>query len=487
MNKHFSPLYILAVFSALFVIPQSQAQHELISNDIMYHAIYLPQSNDYNPAFYMQDRTFYLTLPQFNISTGLPVSFNDLNFQTDPVTQHSILNLSDLAKKIGSGDNQIRSNFNLNLLGFGINFGNVFVNFSSKVAVQARLSIPTDAIAVLTNMNKHSWIGEQNAANLVTGDLALVNAYARFSIGGGYKFDKIPLTIGAHVNILDGVANINTYETNIRAYAVDDIYSAVVADVDYHVQRSGCVGIDTNNNLYYDGTPKNFGFTFDLGAKYDFNNFHFSASLIDFGPGIHWSQDVVKMSPHESHIFFVGFDVSNLISGGRMDGDFFNNYLDSIATMLKTQETKGGDFWYAVPTKLNLGASYDFANKFFRAGFLFHGEWEKGLFTAPANNNFRFNTTLSLSCNLFNWLELMVANSFVFDGANTDMLNPGAGVVLSLGQVFQIYAMLDYLSDFYLVKAKSFNFSLGLNIVAGKRETKSVPSIPDNEGSDSVL
>lgn len=82
-------------------------------------------------------------------------------------------------------------------------------------------------------------------------------------------------------------------------------------------------------------------------------------------------------------------------------------------------------------------------------------------------NTFRFNTTFSFTANIFDWLEAMVGNSFVFDGGRTDLINPGVGIVLTPLKAIQIYAVADYISSFYLVDSKSFNCNLGINILFG--------------------
>jgi hypothetical protein len=151
-----------------------------------------------------------------------------------------------------------------------------------------------------------------------------------------------------------------------------------------------------------------------------------------------------------------------------------------------------GDYWYSIPTKINLGASYSFL-KMFRAGVLFHGQLDRGLtFLTKSNsaiydsiqdiaNTFRWNTTLSLSANLFNWAEVVVGNSLVYDGNKLDVINPGFGIILTPFTVLQVYTMFDYVSSFYITESKAFNVRVGLNLLIGKGGRTTVKSIEDDD------
>ena len=82
-------------------------------------------------------------------------------------------------------------------------------------------------------------------------------------------------------------------------------------------------------------------------------------------------------------------------------------------------------------------------------------------------NTFRYNATLSLGVNLFNWAELTVGSSIVYDGSKIQPFNPGLSLVLTPATAIQLYVMADYISSIYLVEAKAFNVKFGLNILVG--------------------
>ena len=163
-----------------------------------------------------------------------------------------------------------------------------------------------------------------------------------------------------------------------------------------------------------------------------------------------------------------------MLNNGVFSTDSLSNYLkEQFESMKPTQENEG-DYWFSIPTKLNIGASYSFA-KILRLGLLLHGQFDRGLLCKSSNkldlsiaNTFRFNTTLSLGANLYNWAEVIVGSSVVHDGSGWDFFNPGIGIVLTPATVFQLYFMADYISSFYLIESKAFNLKFGINLLFGK-------------------
>ena len=195
---------LTAVCAFLFsVMPVSfvAAQHELPSNDLMYHAFRLPQSNQLNPAFFARNSSAYFTLPRFNMSFNLPLSYKELGLNYDPVTQKSTLNLFDLIDRM-SDNNQLNFDMDIDVFGFGFRVKRLFFTFGTSVGINANLTLPKDAFDNLTTQGK-SLVGVDNAMILASEDFATVNSFLRISLGGGYMFEDIPLTVGAHVNILN--------------------------------------------------------------------------------------------------------------------------------------------------------------------------------------------------------------------------------------------------------------------------------------------
>jgi hypothetical protein len=316
---------------------------------------------------------------------------------------------------------------------------------------------------------------------MLDGDIANATSYLETALGAGYYFEDIHLTVGAHLKMLFGVANVQTDNTRLE-FVTDPNMDSVTARMYYEIQASTFAPYDTNQKKFIFNmsdvlSNANTGFAFDLGAKYDWGPFTFSFAINDLSAGIHWKNNVMTWRPRngQGNIVFNGMSINDMLNGGSFSMDSLTTqFQNQLEDMVPTGDSVG-DYWFSIPTKIYLGASYNFAS-LFRAGFLFHGQFDRGLLSksnalaldlSDAENTFRWNTTLSIGMNLYDWLEVTAANSIVYDSKNLDVLNPGLGLVITPGRVFQIYIMGDYISDFYLTSSKAFNLKVGLNLLFG--------------------
>ena len=70
------------------------------------------------------------------------------------------------------------------------------------------------------------------------------------------------------------------------------------------------------------------------------------------------------------------------------------------------------------------------------------------------------------------WIEVVAAASVISSKGDWSFFNPGVGITLTPFRTLQIYTFLDYISNIYLVDAKQFNISFGLNLFFGKGSSK---------------
>lgn len=183
---------LTAVCAFLFsVMPVSfvAAQHELPSNDLMYHAFRLPQSNQMNPAFFARNTTFYFTLPRVGMSFNLPLAYNELGFTYNPATNKTSINLFDLADKM-SDNTRLNFDLDVDVVGFGFRVKRMFFTLGSSVAVNANVTLPKDAFDNLTTQGKNL-VGVNNALVIASDDFVTLNSYVRLYVGGGYEFEHI--------------------------------------------------------------------------------------------------------------------------------------------------------------------------------------------------------------------------------------------------------------------------------------------------------
>lgn len=475
--------YIIAL-SVVFSLAMSHANAQFDeTNNLFYHTLRTPQSNLYNPAFFPNNNTFYLMLPGVDLQFGGPIPFKDVMYY-DKNRQQTVINLDTIFQKLND-DNNIRLNAAVNLLGFGFKVNHTFITFNTRLVNNISIGFPASSINAILDGNM---VGDQPLPEIevLNGDILNATSYLETGIGVGHYFEPIHLTVGVRAKLLYGIMNVQTDNTRI-IFNTDSNLTNVSARMYYEIQTATCLPYDTNKHQFVFNSisdllklgSANTGWAFDLGAKYDWGPFSFSLAINDLTAGIHWKSNVMTWTPEngQGNITFNGMDISSVLDHGTFNSDSLSQYFRDRINNMKPKQIDSGDYWFSIPTKINLGASYSFA-KMLRAGLLFHGQFDRGLLSKSnatsldlsgnVTNTFRWNTTVSLGVNLFNWAEFIVGSSLVYDGSKLDAFNPGVGVILTPFTVLQAYVMADYISSIYLTDSKAFNLKLGLNLLIGK-------------------
>lgn len=494
----------LVIFATIFALAVGSASAQYNeTNNLFYHAQRAPQNNMLNPALFPKCG-FYLQMPGTSFQMGLPLALNEIVVY-HPEEQRSIIDVNDVLHKLGE-NSVFRTTMDFNIIGMGFKVKNFFMDFNTRLVVNTNLGIPVSVINALLDGNVDENGNPIPEITLLDGDLFNMQAYMETSVGAGYRLSVIPLTFGVHAKLLSGIMNIQTDETRVT-FETGENFDEVTANVYYKLQATLPVPLDTTGgdimssfsglrshlgeiiNTMFDPFSGNTGMAFDFGLKYDFGPISISASVIDLTSGIHWQNNVNTLVPRggQGGTFTFSTDnlnVSSLINGGQFNADTLKAmFSQQVLNMTPVAQLNEGDYWFNVPTKINVGVSYTFLKRL-RAGILFHGQFDRGLLSKKnyseldlsgnVKNTFRHNTTVSFSANLFNWAEVIVGSSMVFDGSGKlnfmdNMVNPGAGLIFSVGTVAQSYVMVDYMSNFYLTDVKAFNLKFGLNVLIGKR------------------
>lgn len=453
------------------------------TNNLFYHTFRTPQSNQLNPAFFPTRNSFYLQLPSVGLQFGSPLAINHLIYDTVQNGEHiSVININRIVNQL-KVDNKVRLDADFDLLGFGFKIHNTFITVNTKLRTNASFGIPTGIIDVLNQGNLDA-NNQPTPLILNLEDIFAAQLYAEASIGVGHYFAPIGLTVGAHAKYLIGIENVNLDNSRVELTTYNDVdgnLERIKLDAYYQAQAAGLMPLDTNTdnmknalneltnvNKIFQYMFSNTGLSFDIGARYDLGPFSFSFSVLDLSTGIHWRTNVATLSPIGGHdtISFSGVDVNEMLNNGTVNMDTveaaFTEFVDNI---MPRAGFNGEGYTYNIPTRINLGASYSFA-RILRAGLLFHGQFDKGMF--EKGSPFRWNTTLSFGVNVFDWAELIVGSSVVYDGAKISPLNPGIGIVLNPGTVLQTYIMADYVSSIYLAEARALNIKFGLSLMIGR-------------------
>lgn len=475
----------LAIIAAvLFGMGTAAAQFNE-TNNLFYHSFRTPQSNQLNPALFPNKNTFFLTMPSIGLRFGAPLSISDIVYY-DETSGNTVISVNRILDSL-TNENRFRLGYDMDLLGFGLRIGNTFVTIGARWVNDFSFGIPIDVVNALRFGNVDDNGQAINEVRLLNGDLLNFTSYLETSIGVGHKLAMLGLTIGARAKLLSGVLNLQTDNSRVVLNTADNLDNISV-DAYYQLQGALCIPVDSleDFNLSHLGIGdvisafgSNTGVAFDLGAKYDLGPFSFSASINDLTAGIHWKKNTYTVTPANGHATFTfdGENVRTILDQGAMNTDSITMQLQDFINGLVPDTTTDADYWFSIPTKINLGASYSFA-KILRAGLLLHGQWDRGLIsrnnkyefdlTDDLKNTFRFNTTLTFGLNVFNWAELIVGSSIVYDGNKINPLNPGVGLIFSPATALQVYMMADYVSSIYLVEAKAFNVKFGLNLLIGK-------------------
>jgi hypothetical protein len=369
----------------------------------------------------------------------------------------------------------------VNLLGFGFKVNNTFINFNTRLINHVSVGFPVDMVEALRIGNIDAAGNVRPVVELLNGDVLNATSYLETGLGVIQRFEPINLTVGVRAKLLFGVANVQTDNTRL-VFNTSPNLDTVTAHMYYEIQSATCAPYDTTQKKFIFNLGDvlgnaNTGIAFDLGARYDWGPFSFSFSINDLTGGIHWKNNVMTWKPQNGQgaIVFNGVDMNGMFNGGNFSMDSLTSQLEHQLEDMTPEKKDSGDYWFSIPTKINLGASYSFG-RMFRAGFLFHGQFDRGLLCksnalsmdlGDTKNTFRWNTTLSIGMNLYDWLEVTAANSIVYDGSGMDLFNPGLGIVATPGRVFQIYLMGDYLSSFYITDSKAFNLKVGINLLFG--------------------
>lgn len=461
---------ILSVVTLLWgaALPASLHAQGIADNAVFYHSIRSPWSNAYNPALFPESSGWYLTTAKVGLQLSLPLSYEELNIQYDPERDVSVLDVNEVLNQLKANGCNLYNNNDINLLGFGFSIGeSLHLSASAGLRTQLSLNVPTGLIDFATQGNvsgdNHLEFGDEN---ILCGQV-----FAYTSVGTAFKMPAIPLTIGGRLNILDGIANLSADNLSVTLHTEEDM-SALRLSSDYLMHTAGIATDIVQNMTNGDGSlgfdpdslrammPTNMGFTFDLGAKFEVGIFDISLSLVDLGPGIRWSQKPITIVPKQKDISvaFSGVDLSTAINQGTIDTAFVGRLKDSLMAMIDYTQTADA-YWSAVPTRLYAGASAS-VGKCLKVGYLFQGQWRSGW-----RSSFACNNTFSAHLNLFNWLELSVANSFTYNGQSLLWLNPGCAFTLSLAKRLQLFVATEYISGMSPEKIKAAHIVAGINFV----------------------
>lgn len=475
MKKTMIRLTACLLLLAATVFPQTAGAQ----SNIMYGSSRNPLMNTANPAFFPSHSRLYLSLPGVNMNLNSPLAYSSI-FNYDSTENKTNINLNSILDTLSNGE-QLRLGTGINAVGLGIDFGKFFVTLSTQAKVDLGFGMPQGLVTFLSEGN-YGHTGD-DVIELLDGNLINARVYGEGAVGFGLRLND-NLTLGARVKLLVGYLDLSNAGSSLTMTTAPD-YSSLTADLNLNMNYTSAIDIttDTVNNTTNVNVrtymPKNYGVNFDLGARYETDLFEVSASIVDFGPGIHWTDGIKRIvSAREDNTFtFTGVDVSNMMQGGTLDSTYTQVLIDSLKALAEYKTIDGGDaYWTAIPTKVNLGGMFHIT-KGVSAGLLFHGEFDRGLVKVgdvfkTKTVGFYSRTSALARVNLYDWVEVVAAASVLTNNGKWNWFNPGIGLTLTPFRTLQIYTFIDYMSNFYIVDTKQLNISAGLNLFFGSSSSR---------------
>jgi outer membrane protein OmpA-like peptidoglycan-associated protein len=364
--------------------------------------------------------------------------------------------------------NYLGSNFEMDILSFGIKFNNSFLNFSVKEHGRLMLRYPKDLVDFVWNGNGPT-LGQKMNLNL---GLEMMH-YRSYGVSFNHEFqEKFGLGIG--VKYLYGMENIHTERSDISITTNPSDY-AITANSDILLNTSGITQgsyVEGELGRYLFG-KKNTGFAADFGAHYKpIENLKISLSVLDIG-GITWRSNIrsyESVNPNANYTFR-GLNLGDLINDTTTINDAFNQTLDSIYNNFRI-DTNSAKYRTRLSPQVYLGGIYQL-NETFAPGILFYGQFFDG--------NVHPAVSVSMNMHLTRMWHLSASYSIY----NRSATNLGLGTSINTWGGTQFYLVSDnVLGAIFPQNAKTVNIRFGINLRFGTdpyRDDEDDDGVPDHE------
>lgn len=407
-------------------------------NFVLYNNSQLPQANFQNPGqeIWMNG---YLILP------GLSGAHFDL-FSEGPLLNQmglrSEFKLENILSESLNAENGLSADAGSTILGFGFKNKAGFFHFKLREHFVSDIRYPKALFELVDNYYSETGISNQYPLAPLH-----INAshYRSFSLGYTHRFAK--LSIGANIQYLQGIANMNINDQGLnvmydgagKGYFVEGKLEALTTGLDMYSNPKATNFIKGSGNS---------GFAADLGGVIHFSpRFELSFAALNIGK-IFWNNHTARSSMMDETTVFVSKDSEEFSE--ELGGYFEALFEDDVIF--------GNTVNYQTPLKQKylLGAKY-FVRPATNIGLLLH--------TDLYNGEPRFGGALSFNTQYKKHIGFSLAVS-KYQNENFDV---GTGINFNLGPV-QIYALTDNLIS--LVTPESghrIHGQAGINFIFGKK------------------
>jgi hypothetical protein len=403
-----------------------------------------------NPA--QQGKGIIINLPGIYNNFWLTnITFNDLIVERDG---EQVLDIDNAIAQMDTR-NLLRENFDVETLGFGIRLGKLGLHLGHRMRFDALIDYPK-TLAQLIWQGNAQFIGQ----TVDFGPSFDLLAYHEIGLGVNYAInDKIQL--GARLKLLSGAVSLNTPRSDLQLTTSDDVYQLLL-NADLLVNNAGSINYDGLRDISTDFNFGNFdatelfgtntGMALDIGIHLDLGKLQLSASAIDLGAEIEWTEGVQNYSLRGEYEF-EGLDVAQSIFD---DEESFGSAVDSLFETYEPIETRNS-FRTTIGSKLYLNAQYE-VNEDLSVGLIAFQE------------NYRDLETLAVALSGSYQLGPVLRLGGFYGLRNERADNLGLNAQLSLGPVRLLLATDNIITAFRPKDAQLANFRLGLNLRLGKTD-----------------
>ncbi len=447
-----------------------------------------PQSSKFNPAK-QYDYDFWIGVPALS---SIYVNYSNNSFtindlltkkQLSPLLQDSVVFTLEKFQSSLVKNNYISVANEIEIFSMGFKAKHSYFTFGISQKSDIALSFNKNLIDFVIDGNtkylgKTMDIGEHGLNGSIYNQLSF--GYSRV-----FGHDK-DFTVGARLNIIMGVANIRTVQSDISAYTDVDgmsvkvlanqkLYASLPVDMQRMIGSNGYVDFDSvslNDTLldtrFFTGID-NLGWGLDIGVQYKPNSdFSVYASLVDVG-FIKWKSNLVEFKQGHYNgnnaepvsFEWQGSDWGQYDKGD--DADFkdfkvtMNNLMDSLSYKFNLNEKEVAYNTY-LNSKLYLGLDYKVSSNV-NLGVLSKTQYYYG----------NVSTSLTLSANVD--INNNIGTYISYTAVNNSFNNVGVGISAKLG-CMQFYMVTDNILASYITNTQVGNFRFGINFIFNAKKNK---------------
>jgi hypothetical protein len=414
----------------------------------------LPQSS-YANLTNSFDGKFFIGLPAIS-STYLSYSNNSFAW-SDIIEKRNdslVLGLPRLIDNL-SDKNYLSLVAQTDILSFGFKIGErstLFVNVTEKMSF--KLLYPKDLVQFIDQGNSGF---NDNTANFEGLGINFTH-YRSYGVGLNRTFMDERLILGARLNYLYGMENVDSKKTEITLFTDPESYE-INAKGDIRYNTSG-VNDSIGNVGDYLFSKNNHGASIDLSGSYQLTEkLNINTSLIDLG-FISWKEGTKNYVNEGGEFNFSGIDIDEFIlndvdSNGN---NSFDRVIDSLEEAFGLKE-ETANYTSSLTSRVYIGATYQLSEKALLGGLVQTEFFKK-----------KINPSLTLSYNhKFGKLFHATASYTII---NNSFNNLGGGFTLNPGPI-QLYVIADnILGAFQPQNARHMQLRAGVNLIFGRNSTR---------------